>query len=368
MNSVSTPAALSPVAVRATLPAAMLHPWIDTLCVGAASILFILAWMVFDLDVSSGNALARVYFVNYLLNAPHFMASYKLLYGDAEKRRAHPGVSYWVPALLALWSITALLVYRAHPAWSAALFGASVVSLSWHYTGQTWGMMASFAFVQGLRFTPGERRLVRANLWALAAFHIVWAIVVVRRIFEVRGGALPLLSEAQAQALYRGAWAIAAASAVLGVAGLVLWAQRSRRLPPVRMWVPWVAVHLWYVLIGREPGALFWVQNAHALQYLVFPMRTELNRTAAAGATRPPWLRLLRYYVVVSALGLVVLWLLPWLARTQGSFAGLAGLPLELTIISFVNLHHYFIDGVVWKIRDPRVRRDLFAHLQPAPS
>ena len=32
-----------------------------------------------------------------------------------------------------------------------------------------------------------------------------------------------------------------------------------------------------------------------------------------------------------------------------------------------VNLHHYFIDGVIWKIRNPKVRRDLFAHLSVAP-
>jgi hypothetical protein len=25
--------------------------------------------------------------------------------------------------------------------------------------------------------------------------------------------------------------------------------------------------------------------------------------------------------------------------------------------------HHYIIDGVIWKIRNPQVRKDLFAHL-----
>ena len=30
-----------------------------------------------------------------------------------------------------------------------------------------------------------------------------------------------------------------------------------------------------------------------------------------------------------------------------------------------VNIHHYFVDGTIWKISNPKVRRDLFAHLQP---
>ena len=29
-----------------------------------------------------------------------------------------------------------------------------------------------------------------------------------------------------------------------------------------------------------------------------------------------------------------------------------------------INLHHYFIDAVIWKIREPEVRNSLFGHLE----
>jgi hypothetical protein len=29
----------------------------------------------------------------------------------------------------------------------------------------------------------------------------------------------------------------------------------------------------------------------------------------------------------------------------------------------FINIHHYFTDGVIWKISNPEVRRELFAHV-----
>jgi hypothetical protein len=32
----------------------------------------------------------------------------------------------------------------------------------------------------------------------------------------------------------------------------------------------------------------------------------------------------------------------------------------------FINIHHYFTDGVIWKISNPEVRKDLFAHVVPA--
>jgi hypothetical protein len=34
-----------------------------------------------------------------------------------------------------------------------------------------------------------------------------------------------------------------------------------------------------------------------------------------------------------------------------------------MMILAFLNIHHYFTDQVIWKIRNPEVRRDLFAHL-----
>jgi hypothetical protein len=34
---------------------------------------------------------------------------------------------------------------------------------------------------------------------------------------------------------------------------------------------------------------------------------------------------------------------------------------------AFLGLHHYITDGVLWKLRNPDVRRQLFAHL-PRPE
>jgi hypothetical protein len=36
-------------------------------------------------------------------------------------------------------------------------------------------------------------------------------------------------------------------------------------------------------------------------------------------------------------------------------------------ILMFINIHHYFTDGVIWKISNPEVRKELFAHV-PRPA
>jgi hypothetical protein len=34
-------------------------------------------------------------------------------------------------------------------------------------------------------------------------------------------------------------------------------------------------------------------------------------------------------------------------------------------LLMFLNIHHYFTDGVIWKISNPDVRKQLFAHVPP---
>lgn len=36
------------------------------------------------------------------------------------------------------------------------------------------------------------------------------------------------------------------------------------------------------------------------------------------------------------------------------------------TFVLLINIHHFFIDGAIWKLRNPEVRRELFAHLGTA--
>ena len=44
-----------------------------------------------------------------------------------------------------------------------------------------------------------------------------------------------------------------------------------------------------------------------------------------------------------------------------GEISELAVYPLIVT--SCINIHHFYIDGCIWKISNPEVRKDLFAHL-----
>ena len=130
------------------------------------------------------------------------------------------------------------------------------------------------------------------------------------------------------------------------------------------------AIFVWYAAMARVGlPALFIVQIAHALQYLIFPFRVEMNRTRRAlgpGASQLVVFQIMIYLTVLLVGSIVASIVLPlgamavvtnWLGSRPGQVVGFA-------ISAFFNIHHYFTDGVVWKLRDPGVRADLFGHLK----
>jgi hypothetical protein len=154
----------------------------------------------------------------------------------------------------------------------------------------------------------------------------------------------------------------------LGIAGIVRFRRRTGRLPPGRALVAWGAIFVWYAALYRWGLAgLFLVQLAHALQYLEFPARVELNRavrthaghTVAHMAIYAGALVLVSYVVTQFVPG-------PAMSSVADFMDGERRSVVPVLILTFINIHHYFTDGVIWKISNPEVRKELFAHVEPA--
>jgi hypothetical protein len=121
--------------------------------------------------------------------------------------------------------------------------------------------------------------------------------------------------------------------------------------------------------MARDPKAIFWIQIAHALQYLSFPIRVEINRTSGSRARARMGLaaHMALYGVALLAASYLVGEFVPATAMSivGNIFGEEPGKVAPILILMFVNIHHYFTDGVIWKISDPEVRRELFAHVVP---
>ncbi|MGD9649048.1 MAG: hypothetical protein AB7U73_25280 [Pirellulales bacterium] len=380
--------------------AAILSPAIDALCTGGLSLLLfsamITAALVWNFSFSSPQLQGYLLLATALVNWPHFMASYRLLYGSPETRRRYPWASVILPALLVAYCLAAMVVPRmttspsqaepssqqasvatnatapaaavaatsmpaaaehapqlVDPTMLRALFVVNLFYLAWHYTGQGWGMCASFAYLQGLRFEPRERHLVRIGFRALLVVHVV----------AVLAGLDELSPEIRAQVTAVQPWTLLAAALTipLGIAGFVIAWRRTRCPPGMRTVVPWGSMYVWYAMLPIVPNSFVWLQLAHALQYLEFPLRVELNRRERRQKSRPSrWLPRAGYvglyYGALLAAGLLT-FASPYL------LGGNDGVALAVLVAAAVNVHHYFVDGCIWKISNPAVRGELFAHV-----
>jgi len=362
------PASARAVPARPGLPsdaaprrAAILSPLVDLLCVGGLSIVVIGALLLSGQEQLGFATVGVLIWAQSLINYSHFMASYRIIYRDREMIRRHKWAAIGVPAIMLALVVVALTVEPVSRLILLAFFAVGSSYLAWHYTGQVWGMMAAYSHLEGVRFAPLERLLIRTSLRILLAWHVSWFLN-----FWLSATQRVDLAEL-AQSLYRLVTYATLAAVALGGLGLARMFFRLGRLPPLRAIVAYVAIFLWYAAVWRWglPG-FFLVQLAHAIQYLEFPARVELNR-----ATRKAAARTLVHMALYGAVLLVAAFLVilavpgPAMSLVANFLGATPNKAAAALVLYFINIHHYFTDGVVWKLSNPEVRRELFAHVAP---
>ena len=337
--------------------AAILSPALDLLLVGGLSLIVFVPLLLSgraDLVLIGAGAQA---WVATLINMPHFMASYRLVYRSRESILRHKWASIYVPSILLAYIVVALWEAQYSNVLVIMLITVSSAYLAWHYTGQVWGMMASYAYLEGAPFDKSERFLIRTGLRILLAWHVTWFLYTQLRN---PGMVRPLY------VLISGGTLVAF---ILGLIGLLKAKRRTGKVPPARALVAWLALFVWYAVMARDPKAIFWIQVAHALQYLAFPIRVEINAT---NAKKPSPQRLATHMVAYGALLLVISYVVAQvvpgtaMSAIANVFGEEPGKAAPILMLMFINIHHYFTDGVIWHISNPDVRRELFAHVPQA--
>ena len=338
---------------------AIIHPTIDPWLVGGISILILLGFIGLSSTIPPELILGNFLVLTVLLNGTHFMASYALLYSSRTYIGRYKAAAIYLPiglasaGGLALWLATPP---RGNGSGIQCLMIITALYLALHYTGQAWGMMASYAHIHGIKFSRSERQTLRACLRTMAAWQMVWALATspsyVPQIFATW---IPIVMQVLNL--------LGITSFLVGSATLIVVRRRTAAPLPTTLALPFLSLYVWYVFLWIYPQSLFWVQIFHALQYLSFPYRVEANRVSG----RSPGLRLsnqlkhlAKYSVALAAASIFVfIGIDKMLNYPTGGYEN-----YFLVLVCLINIHHYFIDGCIWHISNPEVRADLFAHLE----
>ncbi|MFI5228187.1 MAG: hypothetical protein ACHQWU_03905 [Gemmatimonadales bacterium] len=351
---------------RGPRASSILSPAVDFLLVGGLSLIVFVPLLLSGRTDLVGIGAGAQAWIATLINMPHFMASYRIVYRSREMIPRHKWATIYIPAIMLVYSVLALWEAQYSPALVIVFISVASAYLAWHYTGQVWGMMASYAYLGGTTFDKTERLLVRTSLRILLAWQVTWFLYT------------QLRDPTPVRALYYTISAGTVVAFAVGAIGLAKVRRRTGKLPPAKALVAWLALFVWYAMIARDPKAIFWIQIAHAVQYLAFPIRVEMNRTANRAATRESTaarggrfvLHMALYGVGLLVVSFVVAQVVPASAMgVVGQMFGEApGKAAPILILMFINVHHYFTDGVIWKISNPEVRKELFAHVRREPA
>jgi len=317
----------------------------------------------------------------YLINDPHFAVTYLLFYEDGRARGFGRGASAWkgtqrlrwlvagiaVPLLLFAWG-TYGAVARSAPA-LGLMMELMFALVGWHYVKQGFGVMITLAARRGLTFGKWERVVLLTHCFSGWAF--AWANpATASKEVESKGVVYTALAHpAWLDQLTHVVFLASLAALVVMLARK--WKTRRRTLlqGPLPLLSPLtamlVSIWSWSVYSSIDPLVVYVTPALHSIQYLYFVWLMKKNqakeREAAPWFERSAGTRIGILVVSALALGFVLFHGAPTLIDSaltskRDRLLDSGPTPYFAALYAFVNVHHYFMDFVIWRRDNPLTR------------
>lgn len=352
------------------------HPFVELMLAGGLTVLlYPLSWVLrgaLGLSAAEYAVGFTMFHAAHVINDPHFTVTYLLFYEDTRERffgSAFPPslrVRYWLaglvaPIVLVGWCAVALVLR------SAPLLGVLVqvmfLLVGWHYVKQGFGVMAVLSARRGTFYSARERAALLFHGYAGWAY--AWASPAdPGTVLEEKG--VVFTSWARGHALETATYALFVGSAAVVFVALFQRARRERRLPhPTPLLAYLASIWAWSVYSGIDPLVRYVNPALHSVQYL-FMVHLLKGNEARAREGPPRFERSAGTRIALLAVTALVLGLLVFHGVGQGldavlvkkadRLSDLGPTPYFAAIYVTVNLHHYFMDAVLWRRENPRTK------------
>ena len=293
---------------------------------------------------------AAFYALALFLNYPHYMATIYRAYHTEEDFQKYQIFTVHITLLLVLTGIWSHFWPRALP-W---LFTVYLTASPWHYSGQNYGLFMMFARRAGARPSSSERRAL------YSAFLISYTILFLN--FHTGPSLDPLFVSLNIPVAISRAAQVALAVAFIGCSAFGLYRVVSqvsfrRMIPSLTLFSTqciWFLVPTLLSLAERfqvpqsrySTGIL---AVMHSAQYL-WITSYYAKREAAASAARS-W-RPFVYFTILVIGGIALFIPGPWLSSLVFHYDFTRSF---LLFTALINIHHFILDGAIWKLRDGRI-------------
>jgi len=325
------------------------NPWLDLL-VGCGAWSAPLLLFAYFADTKAIAWSAAFYGLALFFNYPHYMATIYRAYHTSEDFQKYRIFTVHITGLILMTLVVSHFWYRALP-WIFTLY---LTWSPWHYSGQNYGLFMMFARRAGAKPSPDERRV----LYSL--FLISYIILILS--FHTGPSTDPLFVSLGIPAklslwlvlTLAGAYVILSAFGLSSLARQVGW---RRLFPSLTLFS---TQFLWFLLPTAialakglqitqsrySNGVLAVMHSAQYLWITSYYARREA-KAEGQGAWRP-----FAYFGVLVVGGVALFIPGPWLASRLFHYDFTASF---LLFTALVNIHHFILDGAIWKLRDGRI-------------
>ncbi|HTK28613.1 MAG TPA: hypothetical protein VL309_03630 [Vicinamibacterales bacterium] len=336
------------------------HPLVDYFFVGGAITVPIFVALYFFPGLTGANADTTLRTFIFL-NGAHFAASTVRLYTKPGARRDFPFLSFGFPVvcLTAVW---------AGLEWPGIGRNLSALYFSWspyHYAAQTYGLAVMYAMRSGARLDNRDK----AQMWWVCLVPFLYALITAKE-----GGLAWFVSRewlATIPALWLTYRALVAALtvAVFLLPVSLFWQlhrMRGRNVPLISL-VLQITNGLWW--LGTDYiNAWYWTAMLHSTQYLIIVVtrhvQEQMARTDAKPKLHKPFVYGSIFYGVSFVLGIVLFFIVPLVYVPFGFTATQSFMMMTVVI----NLHHFIVDGFIWRTRPPGAKPAPTSGLRPVPA
>ena len=370
-------------AAQASAKRYLIGPVADFLSFGGSALIILPLLLLIPSAHYAAGIAAIAMVAPHFINNPHFAHSYQIFYrGFAAKafrgslgpvmqaRYLFAGVI--APALLAGFFAVALA--QGNLRLLALAGNAMGLFVGWHYVKQGYGLLMVDCALKRRFFDGSEKNLLLLNSYAVWVASWMQLNQAMART-ELWG--IAWFSFAIPGWLLNAAAAVAATTTLATVAMVLARRRAKGALPGNGMIAYFVSLYLWLVLIEINPLWIAVVPVLHSLQYLAVVWRFQHNYEVAhlghAGYKDGSFSRqifggralghLAVFSLAGGVLGFAGFWFLP-------SVFALA-IPHDETLFGatvfmfvfwvFINVHHYFMDNVMWRRDNTDTKLYLFS-------
>jgi len=306
------------------------------------------------------------FYLQWVINWPHFSATSYRLYHSRTNIAQYPFTSFAVPAILLATTVGSFIFPDAVAPFFVLLF---FIWSPYHFSGQTVGLSLIYARRAGFPVRKLERLALSgfifgSYIYTTARSQVGTSPSTYYNIALPRLGIPEWFPELAKYGMY------VCGAAFLGF--VVWWCVANRRILPPIVLLPALTQFVWFVPGSGIPNFYEFVPMFHSLQYMLIAWSMQLKEVMDENGYEPSGSFVFgesaRWFMINVGGGAMLFWVLPRLAAWGGWPIGFA----EPVILSAVQIHHFFVDGVIWKLKNPKVSSPLLVNiaemLRPAPQ